>query len=167
MTTPSTPLYREIQLTQGQVALVSEHRFDELSKFKWYAQWNSTTQSFYAVRNTPRVGGKSYTLSMQRQILGLTREDRRQGDHVNHDTLNNTDENLRVATRLQNRHNFRLNKNNKSGFRGVNPRGKRWNAQISVSGNNFYLGERDTPEEAYKLYCEAALRYRGEFAKVD
>ena len=37
MTTPSTPLYREIQLTQGQVALVSAHRFQELSAYKWYA----------------------------------------------------------------------------------------------------------------------------------
>jgi hypothetical protein len=167
MTTPSEPLYREIPLTQGQVTRVSVHRFEELNSFKWYAQWNSTTKSFYAVRNTSRVNGKSYILSMQRQILGLSREDPRQGDHENHDTLDNMDGNLRIATRTQNRHNFRINKNNTSGFRGVYPRGRRWTSRIFVSGRQLYLGERDTPQEASELYCQAARLYRGEFAKVD
>lgn len=50
--------YRDIQLSQGQVAKVSPERFEELSQFNWYAQWNSNTQSFYAVRHAVRLRGE-------------------------------------------------------------------------------------------------------------
>ena len=41
---------RQIALTQDQVTWVSAHRYEDLTKFKWYARWNKPTKSFYAAR---------------------------------------------------------------------------------------------------------------------
>src|ERR1035437_5666546 len=79
--TPITE-YRTIPLTQGQVALVSLHRYDELSRYKWHARWSKRTKSYYAKRNS-RIGGKHITILMHRSILGLEFGDVRLGDHAN------------------------------------------------------------------------------------
>jgi hypothetical protein len=40
----------------------------------------------------------------------------------------------------------------------------RWLAQIQFNWKNHFLGYFDTPEEAHKAYCAAAVRFAGEFA---
>jgi hypothetical protein len=42
---------------------------------------------------------------MHRQLLGLCRGDKHEGDHINHDTLDNQLENLRVVSKSQNQQN--------------------------------------------------------------
>ncbi len=37
---------------------------------------------------------------------------------------------------------------------------------IRLQGKNYHLGMFDTPEEAHKAYCEAAVKLHGEFAKL-
>ena len=165
-----TPIseYRIISLTQGQVTLVSAHRFDDLNRFNWHAQWNPSTLSFYAVRNCPMINGKSHLIGMHRYILGLEHGDTHcHGDHIDRDSLNNTDENLRVVNHSQNRRNSKMNKNNTSGYKGVSRKGKRWGASIRVNGKRVFLGERDTPQEAFTLYCAAAKEFLGEFAYAE
>lgn len=92
-------------------------------------------------------------------------------DHVNCDRLDNRIDNLRLANRSQNASNARKAKNNTSGYKGVNlhkHHGRyRWRASISIDGKQKTLGHRDDPLEAYKLYCDAAFRYKGEFARVE
>src|SRR5262245_17085577 len=41
-------LMKTIKLTQGQVALVDDWRYEELNRWKWHAYWDERTQSFYA-----------------------------------------------------------------------------------------------------------------------
>src|SRR5208337_4769038 len=106
--TPETS-YRLIPLTQGQFAKVSPHRFEELSRFKWCSHWNPHTESFYAKRSVV-INGKQNTMFMHRVILGLSYDDPRRGDHRNQDTLDNQDENLRIATNSQNASNSRMKK---------------------------------------------------------
>lgn len=168
MTTPSTPLYREIQLTQGQVALVSSHRFEELNAFKWAAWWCPNTRTFYAVRHSPRANGKSRTVYMHRQILGLEAGDKREGDHVNLATLDNTDENLRVATSSQNKWNRCAPSNNTSGYKGVSwsKTCSKWRAYISVHAKQTHLGLFPTAEEARDAYLSAVKRFHGEFSRT-
>ncbi len=92
---------REINLTRGEVALVSDEDYQYLNQFKWYARDNTKNKTFYARRGV-RVNGKNGGIFMHRDILKVT--DRKiQVDHINHDTLNNTRENLRLATPSQNR----------------------------------------------------------------
>lgn len=163
MTTPE-PSYRTIQLTQGQVALVSAHRFEELNAFKWYAEWCPSTQSFYAHRTIRLSDGKRKTLRMNRVILGLDFGNKLHAEHENRDTLDNRDENLRVATRSQNQCNRGPQRNNTSGFKGVSRNHNNWRADIRKDRELVYLGTFSTPQEAYAVYCAAAKQLHGEFA---
>ena len=167
MTSPEQS-HSQIPLTQGQVALVSPHRYADVAQFKWSARWCKETQSFYALRNSPQVNGKSHIIAMHRYILGLEYGDPRQGDHRNHDTLDNRDDNLRIVTRTQNAKNRRHYRSGRSGFKGVDfhVTVQRYRARISHNGRTLLLGYRDTPEEAYKLYCDTAFQLHGEFASL-
>jgi hypothetical protein len=161
--------YRTIILTQGQVARVSPHRYEELSRNKWFAAWSPLTQSFYAKRNARTPDGKRYQTSMHRQIMGLDYGDPRQVDHKNRKkTLDNTDENLRFADDIEQKCNQGPKRTNKSGYKGVcwSKKAKKWVAQIQFHGKNKWLGCYDTPELAYAAYCEAAKKYHREFACV-
>lgn len=162
----SAELYLEIPLTQGKVALVSARHYEELSKHKWRAQWTQHSKGFYAVRSERLPDGKRVSQLMHRQILGLPYGDKRQGDHINHDTLNNRDENLRIATHAENQHNRGKTSNNTSGFKGVSRNGKGWEARIWANGKHLCLGTRDTPQQASELYCTAATKFHGKFARV-
>jgi len=39
-----------IPLTQNQFAKVDDDDYDRLNQYKWFAQWNEPTQSYYACR---------------------------------------------------------------------------------------------------------------------
>lgn len=87
-------------------------------------------------------------------------------DHEDRDRTNNTFGNLRPATQRQNTGNTWLSTHNTSCFKGVskNSASGKWHAQIKINGKQTYLGRRDTPEEAAKLYDSAARLHFGEFA---
>lgn len=164
--TPSSKEYRLIPLTQGQFARVSPHRFEELNRFSWHAWWCPTTKSFYAAR-TSCEGSVKQAVYMHRSILGLNRGDKRWGDHIDHDTLNDLDDNLRISEPRQNIRNSRVRSDNVSGYKGVSweARCGRWIAQIQVDGRHIYLGRRLTAEQAYhELYIPAAIKHFGEYA---
>lgn len=166
MTSP-TPEYREITLTQGQVARVSPHRFAEISASKWSARWSKNTQTFYALRSSKKHEGPKHTILMHRQIKGVGYKDPREVDHVNNkETLDNTDENLRFANDTEQMCNHGIRKDNSSGLKGVSfhkATGK-WQAQIQVNGKKIYLGLFDTKELAHAAFVEAAMKYHGKFA---
>ena len=146
---------------------ISDHRFDELSALKWYAYWNPSTESFYAVRGIRKSNGKMRMFPMHRQILGLEFGDKRDGDHINHNTLDNRDENLRIATRSENGRNRGANANNTTGFKGVtwDKDRMKWRARIMLNRKMIHLGLFVTPEAAHSAYCEAAKQYHGDFAQ--
>jgi hypothetical protein len=106
---------------------------------------------------------------MHRQILGLEYGDPREGDHENHDTLDNTDKNLRIATHGQNMINRRASSSRKNdhGFKGVQVQGSCSSAKVTVNGKQIYLGSCRTPEAAHELYREGARKYHGDFAQTD
>ena len=108
---------KEILLTQNQVALVDDIDYKKLSKYKWQAL--NMNGSFYAVRQTSKKEGKGFTILMSRQILGLERGDKRQGDHQNHRTLDNRRANIRICTIQQNHMNQKRQQNTTSKFKGV------------------------------------------------
>jgi hypothetical protein len=104
---------------------------------------------------------------MHRYILGLDPGDPRTGDHIeSKETLNNTDENLRIATKFQQIRNQHRRRNNTSGYKGVNLRRKtgKWEAHITAGGKRICLGAFIGPKEAHEAYCKAAVMYHGEFA---
>jgi hypothetical protein len=160
---------REIPLTQGQVAIVSAHRYEQLMQWKWFATWTECTKSFYAARNGKYLNGKpTPKIYMHRYILGLQTGDRRQGDHIDRDTLNNQDDNLRVATSSQNKCNKTRSLVNTSGFKGVSwsKRRNRWVAQIQINKKHIFIGHFITAELAHAAYCQAAETHHGDFRRT-
>jgi len=84
-------------------------------------------------------------------------------DHIDRNPLNNRIENLRDVPQSENKQNQLVNKNNKTGLKGVwkvhNVKSGAWIAQITHKGKNIYLGYFKTPEAAHEAYCKAAAIY--------
>lgn len=159
---------REIPLSRGMVALVDDEDYEELSRYKWSAQYCKRRGTYIAVRATSRKSGKKMVL-MHRQIMGLEHGDRRVVDHISvGDTLDNRRSNLRIATNSENMCNSGIRPQNKSGYKGVFWSGvsQKWTAQIRKNYTKYHLGLFETPEAAHAAYCAAAERLHGEFAKV-
>lgn len=88
-------------------------------------------------------------------------------DHINGIRNDNRIENLREASCNQNQYNKRLNRNNKSGYKGVSVVGvhkDKFRAQIYFQNSAVNLGTFPTAEEAANAYDAAAVRYFGEYA---
>lgn len=89
-------------------------------------------------------------------------------DHRNGIGSDNRIDNLRIASISQNNMNRGIQKNNKSGYKGVywKEPNKRWVASIRVNNKLINLGGFDTPQDAHRAYAEAAHRFFGDFART-
>lgn len=113
-----------------------------LAEYRWHLSGGYARRS----TGTPKHGRSSVLL--HRAVLGLGPDDRRKGDHISGDTLDNRRANLRVVTDAQNGQNQGTRRDSVSGYRGVFPCGRKWRAEVGCAGRRYYLGVFDTPEEA-------------------
>lgn len=90
-------------------------------------------------------------------------------DHIDHNRLNNTRENMRIANMQQNQQNRRgPQSNNTHGFLGVTKQEKSgWWACVTVNGQAIRVGRFRSPEEAARARDYLALKYHGEFATLN
>jgi HNH endonuclease len=124
---------REIELTQGQVAIVDDEDYDWLSEWKWFALQDGRT--FYACRQLPSTKKKKRMVWMHRQILGA--ESGQEVDHISGNGLDNRRSNLRMASHAENLSNQRRRaKVGTSVFKGVSwrPQQGKWLARIRHNG---------------------------------
>lgn len=138
---------KEIPLTQGKIAIVDDDWFDSLTThYTWCASLVGTR--WYAVTST---FGKEYmhqiVMENKPHLKGM------EIDHVNRNTLDNREENLRWVTRSQNVINTSLRKDNHSGIKGVYYRPKSskikpWVAEIHRKGKRVWMKSFSTCEEA-------------------
>lgn len=147
---------KQIELTQGQVAIVDDEDFEFLNQWKWFAQKDKNT--FYAVR------GFGKRIRMHRVIMNTPND--MQVDHIDGNGLNNTRANLRNCTVAENTRNRKKPSTNTSGYMGVFPSAKKWRAEIT-HGKKIHLGYFDNPVDAAHAYDQAAKEYFGEFAKTN
>ena len=164
---------KEIQLTQGYIALVDDEDYARVNKYKWCARVerrkDKSIVKVYALRKVRSATGKSTTQLMHRFILGVTDTSVEVDHNPDNSGLNNQRSNLRLATSAQNSRNRRLSVANSSGFKGVSfckARGT-WESKIETEERTTHLGRYKTSEQAARAYDEAAVRMFGEFAKTN
>lgn len=89
-------------------------------------------------------------------------------DHINGDKTDNRIANLRDCTNSENLHNRGLNKNNKTGFKGVSwkARDKKYFASIRLHGISHHLGCFDKAEDAHQAYASAVSRMIPDFGRA-
>lgn len=105
------------------------------------------------------------TASMHRVVMDAAAE--LVVDHINRNRLDNRRCNLRVCTERENLCN-RPARLARSGFRGVSKtKTGRWIAYIVHDFKNIHLGQFETAIEAASAYDAAALKFRGEFARLN
>jgi hypothetical protein len=154
----------EIKLTQDQVAIVDDENFERLNKHKWYAMRKRKT--FYAAREVIS-GERKLQILMHREILNAPL-----GVHVDHvdgNGLNNKINNIRICTRSQNQYNRGITKRNKSGYKGVrwDEKAGKFRSVIHFNHTEVFLGHFTSVIDAARAYDEAAIKYHGEFAKLN
>jgi len=73
-------------------------------------------------------------------------------DHIDRDLDNNSIDNLRLATRIQNSYNRGVQKNNKLGIKGVSKTKNGFTAYIRIANRTVNLGTFSTEDEASLAY---------------
>jgi len=145
---------RVVKLTKGQYTVFDNvEMYNEIMKHKWCAQWAKDNQSYYAVTSIKHKD-KQYTIQLGRFILGLKKGDERICDHINHDTLDNRDDNIRIVSRSENKI------NQKKSIKGYKER-RNGKCEVEVQRNykKHYVGTFNTPTQARKARVEWIENY--------
>lgn len=87
-------------------------------------------------------------------------------DHINHCTVDNRKNNLRLISHQQNLMNQKVNCNNKCKHKGIyyDKERNKWRAEIEFNQKKYRLGRFDTIEEAIEARKQAEKELFGEFA---
>ena len=144
---------------KGYEVIVSGEDYERVMQHKWHIKCNLKKGGAYFASYV----GKSSIVKLHRFIINCP--ENMIVDHINGNVLDNRRSNLRICTKHQNTMNKIVT--NTSGYKGVSwhKRDKKWQAQIKINYVNIHLGLFSTPELAHKAYCEAAIKYHGEFAR--
>ncbi len=153
-----------IRLTQRRYAIVDVKNYHWLNQWKWFANTDKR-QCVYA-RRLGGTGGKPY-LAMHRLIARV-----RSGeiaDHINRNTLDNREINLRKCSLSQNSSNRKKYANTSSKYKGVHwHKGhKKWSSEVRSKGVRYRLGDFKSEIEAAKAYDEKVVDVFGEFANLN
>ncbi len=150
----------EIKLTTGETAIVEDRDYSYLMQWKWFRRVKNN--QIYAIRHAfkdERLSGQPHLIKMHRVIMCA--EKGMIVDHINHNGLDNTRNNLRVVTNQENLKNMKLKKNNTSGFTGVTwcKKENRWVSQIMINRKTICIGRFSNKEDAIKARKEANIKY--------
>jgi hypothetical protein len=128
--------------------IVDSDVYPSIKKYRWHRHYNVSTDSYYAVSSQRSKGIKS-TLILSRVIMNCP--ENKMIDHINHDTMDNRKNNLRVVGNNQNQQNLKgPKKNNESGFLGVHWHSHRgmWKGQVTVNRKRCHAGYFDCAIDA-------------------
>lgn len=163
------PLFIELPLTKGKVALISPEDLKLVDKYPWHARQNRRGGKWYAYTTLPPQDRKTTrSVSLHRFLM-----DAQPGtlvDHKDGDGLNCQRHNMRIANHTQNNaHRIGKPSWSKNTYRGVkwHTRDKRWRACLSLNNKTLHLGSFATEEDAARAYNKGALEHFGEFAVLN
>lgn len=146
---------------EGKYASIDDEFYELVSSKSWRVK-----KEGYVI-STFRENGKSKTVYLHRLIMCNPKGF--EVDHIDNNKLNNCKSNLRVCSRHENAANKPITFKNTSGYKGVylHTKAKRWVARIQFKNKMHHLGMFQDAKEAAKTYNNAALRYFGEFARLN
>lgn len=160
---PNTKL---IQLTRFIWAVVDDEDFEIVNQYNWSIDHHTHTD--YAITTINLCGIKT-RIRMHSFIMCLYDKEYGGVDHRNGNGIHNHKLNLRKCTQTQNVRNSRKQKNATSIYKGVydvkNRRG--YLSSIFCDGHRIGLGYFLNEIDAAKAYDNAAIKYFGEFAKLN
>lgn len=161
----TNPKIRQIPLSRGKFAIVDASDYDWLNQWKWSYRPNG-----YAIRKENVITDdgklKRKTIRMHRIITNAP--DNMEVDHINRNGLDNRRGNLRIVTHAQNMCNQKV-RTGTSKYKGViwYNKNNKWLARIRKNGKAIHLGYFVCEIEAALAYNAAALKYHGEFARLN
>jgi len=150
--------------TSDRVTLVDTDCLNIFSTHSW-----STTkkgQNYYVVAETTKSEGKRVVVYLHRLITNA--EPHEIVDHINGNTLDNRNSNLRKTDKTGNARNMKAR--SKHGFKGIsklNRKSNPWTAKITVNYKTINLGTFANAEDAAKAYDTAARLYFGAFGRYN
>lgn len=156
----------EVPLTQGYVALIDADDAERILAHRWFTHKCSSGRYVSAVRHGDGDGERKI-VRLHREIINAP--DGIGVDHINGNPLDNRKSNLRLANQHENIANSRKRKGSSSKYKGVwpQPKSKRWRANITVNYKRIHLGYFEVEEDAARAYDAAAVKYFGEFARLN
>src|ERR1700722_16280431 len=161
---PIDQTFRVIPLTRGMNSIVSVEKYEFISQWNWFAEKTSPQADWYARRHA-YIDGKRVRIFMHSVLL----PDADLVDHINGDTLDNRDENLRPVARAQNAWNRKTPSTSISGVKGVSRSAsdEGWSCHIMHNGKQFYLGLFGDKSDAARCYDRKAIELFGEYARTN
>jgi hypothetical protein len=159
-------IYRRIYLGEGRWTILESRDYYRLKNFRWYIF--GRCGKFYAQRSVIIANEHTLPVVMHREIIKAPKG--KLVDHRNSDSLDNRRENLRFATRAQNRRNCgKTRKKTSSKYNGVSREkiSRSWKMQIRRNGKTISSGRYKNEIDAAKAYDKAAKKYFGEFARLN
>lgn len=148
----------------GLYAVVDLADIPLVAPFYWHLNDRRRARCIYAQTNIKRAG-RMTTIQMHKLIFPEAQEI----DHHDGNGLNNRRSNLRVSSSRANKQNRFVQRNNTSGYRGVNRFGEKWMARVGKGrrGVRAYLGLFETAQDAAHAYDDEARRRFREFARLN
>lgn len=139
--------------------------------FEYLSQWKWRIVSGYGARNeryTDSSGKRRRRTLHLHRVINET-PDGFFTDHVNGNKLDNRKCNLRTVTPKQNQQNKKTSSHSTSGYKGVGwcKQTKKWRVSLFAEGKFLNLGRFSCIKKAIEVYNSAALKYHGEFARLN
>ncbi len=144
-------------------AEVDDDDYERAIKHRWYLQKSSSTN--YA-QSKYKDNGKWISFGLHQLIMN-TLGTKHKVDHKDRNGLNNTKDNLRIASHSDNIKNRRKHRGT-SKYTGVNLHlyGK-WLAKININGKQKHIGTFDNEIDAARAYNKAAIETGNPFYNLN
>lgn len=148
------------------VAFVDDEDYERINQYRWHIVFARAGGVIYAARFALTENGHGSTVYMHKEVMRVNGKQRI--DHADRNGLNCQKHNLRLCTMAQNNCN-RIGRaaTRKSKYKGVSVARNKWMTRVQVNGKIVYYKCFDFEDDAALAYNENALKYHGEFARLN
>ena len=150
-----TTMTKRLPLGNGLYTVVDDEDYELLNRFKWrVVKSGGDSQSFYAVA----------TMRLHRLIKECPKG--LMVDHINGDTLDNRQCNLRVCTNSQNQQNTD-SRGGSSKYKNVSysSRYNKWYGKFRYNGHEYFCGYHDTEDQCRQAVIAKRTEICPEFSR--